>query len=309
MALQPVPTDRAEWLAMRRRFIGGSEIATLFGVQPDYALAPFALWQIKAGHAPEPDVGGERIEWGVRLESVIAEGAAEQEGWTIRKGRYAVCDDCDGMGATLDFEIDGTDERGPGVLEVKNADWLIHKRTWTDGEPPLHILLQLQHQLACSGYSWGAVACLVGGNDLRVYRYEAKPKLIADIKRRVRAFWQSVADNKPPPVSGSDSDATVLRAIYAETTDELADMTDDNELPEICARMTHAAARRKEAEAEEAKAKNELRAKVGPHTRIETQGFRISVSVTPAKAEREPPEGYMIPGRAEVRRYTVKEIG
>ncbi len=47
----------AEWHAQRARNVGASEIAALFGVQPDYALSHYALWHVKAGKAPPP-VGG-----------------------------------------------------------------------------------------------------------------------------------------------------------------------------------------------------------------------------------------------------------
>ncbi len=298
-------SDDAEWHAIRARNVGGSEVAALFGVQHDYALSHYALWMVKAGRVPPPVVDNPRVAWGLRLETAIAEAAAEQEGWTIRRGGYVTDPTTPGMGCTLDFVIE--QEGNPGLLEIKNADWLAHRRAWADGEPPLQILLQLQHQAACTGYRWGVVACLVGGNDLRLYRYEARPKLLADIRARVRAFWTSIADNKPPPVDGSASATAVLRAMYAPVEQEIADLRGDNEFPEICAAYLRAAERRKAAADEEALHRNRLIEKIGPHLVAETEGFLIRVAVTPPKPDRAAKPGEIIKGRAEARRYSVRE--
>ena len=114
-----------------------------------------------------------------------ATAAGEREGWTVLPGQYA---SLDGLGATLDRIIAApgpNDEgvAGPGVLELKNVDWIAHRAQWGT-EPPAHILVQLQAQLAATGFGWGAVAALVGGNDLHIYRYTARPRLQADIGRK-----------------------------------------------------------------------------------------------------------------------------
>lgn len=296
-----------QWHARRLQNIGGSEVAALFGVQPAYALSHYALWHVKAGNAPPPPVDNERVRWGNRLEAPIALGIAEDQGWTVSKGGHVTDPTTPGMACTLDYIVHDPARPDPGALEIKNVDWLVHKRTWADGEPPLHILLQNQHQMACAGYNWGVVGGLVGGNDVHLYRYEARPALIASIRQRVSAFWQSIADGREPPVDGSDSAAAVIRALHPELLDEAADLTLDNALPDICARLLAAAEARKAAEKLEAEAKNQLAAKLGDHARALAQGYRISVAVTPEKAAAVPPEGCLIPGRKEVRRITVKE--
>lgn len=308
-----VTHDSPQWHALRSKHVGGSEVAALFDLptseRPNYMLTRFALWHIKAGNAPPPHVSSPRPVWGLRLEAVIADAVAEQEIWKVRKGGYVSDPTTPGLGCTLDFIIESDpDEEGPGVLETKNVDWMVHRRSWVDGEPPLHILLQHQHQLAATGYSWGCVAGLIGGNDLRLYRYKARPKLIADIRRRVREFWASIEEGREPPVDGSDSAAAVLRAMYSDPIDDIADLTQDNELPEICASYLNACVARRKAEQDEAEFKNRLIAKLGNHLAAETQGFRVRVAITPEKAPRPAEPGEVIPGRKESRRYTIKEI-
>lgn len=310
----PIPRDDETWHAIRARHVGASEVSALFGVQPDYALGLFALWQVKAGRMPRPHVGNARTRAGLALEEGIALLAAEQESWNIQPGQYA--SHASGLGATLDRIIaapgaNDTGMTGPGVLELKNVDWLVHRRSWQDGEPPIHILLQLQAQLAATGYGWGAVASLVGGNDLRVYRYTARPKLIADMVRRTAEFWESIKAGQIPNADGSDS---AWRALVATTDlpddDEPADLLDDVEANAWAQDwLTHAAVA-KAAETKRDAAKNLLVQRIGSARRAVGEGWRVSLSDVAEK----PPTiiteamiGQTIPGRAGSRRASIRE--
>lgn len=302
-----------DWHAARLRNIGSSEIAALFDLPDDqvpaYMNRRFALWHVKSGNVPEPPIDQVRTAWGLRLETAIAEAAAAKEGWQIEPGGYVADPTTAGLGCTLDFIIAGDpDEDGPGVLECKNVDWLIFKRSWTDDEPPPHVLLQLQHQLAATGYTWGAVAGLVGGNDLRIYRYKARPKLIDEIRRRVRDFWNSVEMGVPPLPDGSSSASAVLTSLYPETVDDAVDMRLNNEWAEAAHALFNAAADRKVANYTYDEAKNRVVALLDGHRRGYGNGWAVNCSVTPENPGREPQPGELIGKRAEVRRYTVKEM-
>lgn len=309
--LTPMPASRDEWLANRAKYVGASEVAALFGVQAAYALDHFALHHVKAGNAPPPPVDGPRVRWGQRLEVIVSEAVAEEHGYAVSKGRFAVADDCPRMSASLDFEVDADVDgefEGPGVLETKAIDWLVHRRSWTDGEPPIHILLQLQHQLGCTGYKWGIVAGLVGGNDLKIYRYAAKPKLIADIKSRVVKFWAAIDAGRAPDVSGSESSSIILRSLYPEPQDDAADMNGSNEWGEAVAQFIEASAAKKTAEKSYDEAKNRVVALLGDHKRGWGGGYSVNTSITAAKPDRPAEPGEVIKGRAEVRRYIAKEM-
>lgn len=309
--LLPMPATREEWLALRGKRVGASEVAALFGVQAPFALDHFALHHVKAGHVAAPEVDGPRLKWGLRLEEVVAMAVAEEHGYAVHKGRYAIADDCAGMSASLDFEVEADTEGefvGPGVLETKNVDWMVHRRSWTDGEPPIHILLQLQHQLGCTGYQWGIVAALVGGNDLRLYRYIAKPRLIADIKARVAKFWDDIRADRQPDTSGSESSGEILRRLYPEPVDDALDMSGSNEWAEAVSEFISTSATAKEATAARDAAKNRVVALMGNHRRAWGNGYSVNTAITAAKPDREAEPGEIIPGRKESRRYIAKEI-
>lgn len=243
MKTLPVASE-ADWHAIRAKHVGSSEVAALFHVQPEYALSMFALWQVKAGRAAAPEVNSKRPKWGKRLEAVIAEAAAEEHGWTIEPGPYVEHGTIPGMGASIDFIITGgpeVKEKGMGILECKNVDWLIHKRQWTDGEPPMPIILQLQHQLGCTDYRWGAVVGLVGGNDLVKYEYEAKLTTVSLIEQRVIDFWKSIEEGREPAVDNRSSTADMLQQIYGTSTaGKSYDCSMDKEFPERIAQLKQA---------------------------------------------------------------------
>jgi predicted phage-related endonuclease len=314
--IRPIPEDRAEWLRLRRRYVGASEVAALFNAQPAYAMGVYALWMVKAGRMEPPDVSVERAAWGLRLENAIAEAAAEREGWRLLLGVYATRG---GLGATLDrciaeaTETDraelGEHAEGPGVLELKNVDWLVHRRGWKD-EPPLHVLLQLQAQLYAVGYRWGAVAALVGGNDLRIYRYAARPALHAEMERRVAEFWRSIDEDQPPAPDGSDATYRALVDMCNGADDEPADFAGDNEAPVLAERYAAVTAQISALEKERAELRNRLIEKLGGHRYGYAGEWRIAAAYSPGRPERRiTPDmvGQVLPGRAASVRLIVTQ--
>lgn len=292
----------AAWHAARAKVVGASEVGALFGVSPH--TSHWALWQIKAGRVPPPDLSGdERVTWGLRLEAAIADAVAETKGWEVRPGGHRTSEGSPGLGCTLDREaLDRA--RGLGCLELKTVDWLVRKRTW-GAEPPPHILLQLQAQLAVTRYRWGAVAALVGGNELRIWEYEARPKVIAEIEKRVRAFWVSIRENKPPAVDGSPSTADTLAALYPDASAPPIDLRADNELPEACAGFLRAREARQAAEREERQYSNLIRAKVGDAEAAMVNGYTVRATAVAAIPDRVAEPGEKIKGRAGYRRLNV----
>jgi predicted phage-related endonuclease len=309
--LIPMPATREEWLALREPRVGASQVAALFGVQADYQMSHYTLHHVKAGHAKAPEVGGKRVEWGLRLQEVIAAAVAEERGWTVAPGQFAICDDCPGLAASLDFEIasDPSGEYdGPGALETKNVDWLVHRRSWTNDEPPLPILIQLQAQLAATGWKWGAVGALVGGNEVVSYLYPAKPKLIADIKARVTKFWEDVRAGRPPDIDGSDGASYVLREMYPEPVDDAVDMSTNNEWPEAVAAFLYASQAKKDATAEYDLAKNRVALLLGDHKRGFGAGFSVNAVIVADNPGRPAKPGEIVGKRAGSRRYNAKEM-
>lgn len=252
--------DDAHWRELRSKHIGGSEVAALFGEHAQ--VTPFELWHRKIGNIPEPDLSdNDRVMWGTILEPAIAAGVAQKTGWTVRKVRRYLSNADIGLGGSLDFEVIGND-RGPGILEIKTADWMVAKN-WEDGTPPLAYMLQVMSYLSLTGRSWGCMAVLVGGNDLRLFDFERRPKTIELIEAKVRDFWQSIRDNKEPKPDFA-KDAATVGAIYASTEEgKVIDLNGSNRAPELIAQYQQAAADEKDAENRKKAAKAELMTLIG----------------------------------------------
>jgi predicted phage-related endonuclease len=248
------------WHALRAKHVGGSEVSALFNEHAQ--MTAFELWNIKAGRIPKPDFSdNERIFWGKHLEPAIAAGVASKTGWTIRKVRRYLSNPDIGLGSSLDHEIVSND-RGPGVLEIKTADWLIAKG-WENGEPPLSYMLQVMAYLSVTGRAWGCMAVLVGGNDLRLFNFDRRPGTIKIIEDRVAEFWRSVRDGvEPKPDFAKDGDT--IGKLYASTEDgKVADLNGSNRAPELIAAYQQAAVDEKDADARKSAAKGELITLVG----------------------------------------------
>src|ERR1700744_5890705 len=150
------PTTREEWLQIRKGYISSTESAALFGMSPYNTAFEIGVSKRKADDAATQElVGSERTSWGLRLQDAIALGISEDYGVVVGPMglTYAVRDDIR-MGSSFDYQITGLvgpvdspvfDDHvlrdmfkrlGPGLLEVKNVDSLVFKRSWSEDEAP-----------------------------------------------------------------------------------------------------------------------------------------------------------------------------
>ena len=318
MALHILEERSPAWHATRLNYVGGSEIAALWGVQPDYGQSAFTLHMVKSRRIPAPDVDdspGSRIWFGIHLEPVIAAMAAELYKWDIENGGYYTDDTTPGMAASLDFVIKqpGPAERelgftGPGALQIKNTAWLQWAQKWTNDQPPEFIILQLQHEIACAGFSWGVICVLVDGNQLPIYRYPARPRVIEGIREKVADFWAAVHAGKPPQTDASDSTAEALKALYPSVPSAVAlDMNFNNRFPDLCVQFILARENKRASEEHYDLAKNEIESLLEGATWAESEGFKVHVAVVKESLSRAPKPGEMIGGRKSSRRLAVSE--
>lgn len=86
-------------------------------------------------------------------------------------------------------------------------------------------------------------------------------------------FWQDVEEGKEPTITHNDYD--VVRGMYKSMSDEVVDLSGDNELPSLCDQFGEAKKRRLTAEKEEKRLKAEIINKVGNAKEAVTTGFMI----------------------------------
>lgn len=210
MTIETIPvTDKEAWLKERTKDVTSTEVSALYGLSP--YLTPFELYHQKKDQAIVRIEENERMKWGTRLESAIAHGVAEDMGWDIEPMAVYMRDTEARMGSSFDFSIKSA-ANGPGILEIKNVDWLQYRDKWIDDgegniEAPEHIELQVQHQMEVACVSWAAIGVLVGGNERKVILRNRDETIGKSIRAKVAEFWATIeAGRAPSPDYSADAE-------------------------------------------------------------------------------------------------------
>lgn len=211
-----------KWLEMRKRGVGGSDAAAAVG-QSRWKCA-LRLYLEKIGHIT-PAIQNERMLWGKKLEDVIADHYKETHGRYVRKINYMFISDKHPYMLGDPDRIIAKDFRGPGILECKNTSAYRHE-DWQD-DVPIEAYLQLQHYLYVTGYKWGVIAGLVGGNMYRDKEFERDEETIQMLIEKEGKFWQKVLSLEPPAADGSDDAERLLKELYPQAVDESEFMLPD----------------------------------------------------------------------------------
>jgi len=263
----------------RRNWIGASESAALFGMSP--FTTRYQLWHEKRGTIdPDNLDDDERVNAGKYLEPAIAAWASFKWRWKITNVEgYSPHPTVPGMGCSLDFV---TEDGAP--VEIKNVDYLVFRDKWqAEGaeiiDAPEHYLIQVQHQLAChpaADHAW-LLAC-VGGNKLYRMRVERHANFIAALEAEVADFWQSIRDGKEPHPSFTQ-DAKTISRVYALGGGDVADLRDNNRMPELCSDYLRAKLAEKAAKEVAETAMAEIRTLIGnAGTALVAGGYTIKRS-------------------------------
>lgn len=201
-----------EWLELRRKGLGGSDVATAMGLSP--WKSPMQLYLEKTGEIDPEPLTSEVVYWGTVLESVIADRFAElHPELTVEEPKQMLAhSDYPFMLANLDRVVITSDGK-QGVLEVKTTS-ATQSDKWKDDNVPIHYVLQVQHYLAVTGYDFAYIACLIGGQHY-VERYiERDEELIAQLIDKESEFWNCVETKTPPAWDGSEASWQILRSLY-----------------------------------------------------------------------------------------------
>lgn len=252
---------RDAWLAERRKGLGGSDAATVLGLNP--YNDPYSLWVDKTIGLPD-ETPSSAMEWGNRLEAVVADWLSEHlDGMEFRR--------CGLLRSRVWPELQVNPDRltaDGGVAEIKTTNWR-QVDLWEDGQVPDVAELQVQHTLAVTGRSHAHVAVLIDGRDPLYRRIERDDRLIADLVSVERAWWaKHVVGDTAPPVDGSSSCTEALNGRWAGEGGLLVEL-DASALDAV--REYHAAAEAaKEADSRKALAGNTLRDLIGEATEAKT---------------------------------------
>lgn len=226
--------SRDQWLAMRARNVGASEIGALFGVCP--FKTHLQLYAEKAGLAPAEGPSSAIMERGLILEPAVAEAVRlKRPSWRLQKADYYLASDDWRLGATPDYIVYDPARSTTGVLQTKAVAMPEFAEKWQDG-PPLGYVLQTAQEAMldahCRGepQAWGAIGVLAVSAykyEAHVYEFERNSGAEARIIRAATSFWEAVGRGEPPAADFA-RDSETIRALYPADCGEAVDLSSDN---------------------------------------------------------------------------------
>jgi len=217
-----------EWKASRRKGIGGSDAATVMGINK--WKSPFELYMEKTGEATSPEAG-EAAYWGNVLEDVVAQEFMKRANRKVRRvNKILVHPEHDWMIANIDRRVVGEN----AVLECKTTS-AYNASEWKDDQVPAAYILQAMHYLAVTGADLAYFAALIGGQRFVWKAIERDEELIKVLIEREAAFWDAVQRKEPPELDGSESAAEFLKRLYPQATmqEKLLEASVDDVLDEL----------------------------------------------------------------------------
>ena len=200
---------REQWLEYRRSGIGGSDAATIVGLNP--FSSPYYLFCDKMGALPEKE-DTEAMRQGRDLEQYVAERWMERTGKRVKRNntmwRSTVWP---WMLADIDREVVGEN----AGLECKTTS-LYNKHDFAGGEIPLTYYVQCQHYMAVMGFERMYLAVLVLNRGFYDFVIERDEKEIDTLAAAEGEFWRMVEDETPPDIDGSEATVNAIRAMHPD---------------------------------------------------------------------------------------------
>jgi putative phage-type endonuclease len=206
-------TDRPAWLAERRKYVTGTDVAAILGLHPFQTALDVFVDKTVAQTTAAGDTS-EAMAWGRILEAPIRDEFARRfSRRMIHGGALLVSRSQELLAVTLDAEQYRKDREDPGIYEGKTTtawkagDWK------ADEPPPDYVQIQVQTQLLVTGARWADVFCLVGGQSPVVLEVEPLEELQEAIVQAVLDFWRDHVQAGVPPEPTS-RDAEALAKLY-----------------------------------------------------------------------------------------------
>ena len=233
-----------EWLEHRRKGIGGSDAATIVGLNPYNSL--YALWADKQGFLPTKD-DNEAMRVGRDLEEYVARRFCDATGKKVRRTNYIYAhDDFDFIRANVDREIIGEN----AGLECKTTS-AYAKSDFDSGEIPLNYLCQCYHYMNVMGYEKMYLAVLVMGWGFYWYEIPSDKAEQSSLLDAERVFWgRYIAGDEVPAPDGSESAAEAVAKVNPQASEEIISLIPyETELKNYAELIDNIKALEKEAEA------------------------------------------------------------
>lgn len=219
MTVEQAANDHEAWEKLRMQGIGGSDVAVIMGYNP--WKKPYALYCEKVGLVPPEDLSdNEAVEWGTKLEPIVAQKFSEITGKKLKRWGTVCNPDAPWQMANFDRLIVGED----CGLECKTAN-AFKKEEWEGDNVPDAYYCQVQMYIHLSGFEGWWIACLIGGQHFEYKYIPRNDAFIQDMLEKVTVFWENhVLAKVPPEIDGTASASNAVKKAYPNSNGLMIDL-------------------------------------------------------------------------------------
>lgn len=226
-----IPTAKMsheEWLEHRRKTIGGSDAASIIGMNT--YCSPYTVWADKLGKLP-PKEDNEAMRLGRDLEEYVAKRFTEETGKKVRRENNILINPKYPFAhANVDRMVIGED----AGFEAKTTT-VLNLKKFKNGEYPENYYAQCVHYLMVTGAKRWYLGVLILGVEFKWFVIERDEEEIKALAQSEQAFWEYVEKQTPPPVDGTESTSKTITTIYPKSNDETVNLfAFETELKRYC---------------------------------------------------------------------------
>ena len=222
--------SKEQWLEARKCGIGGSDAASILGLNPYKSSVSVYIEKVDYIHGvsmSDKNINGckidnsneeanYRMELGNKLEDFVANEFSLKTGLKVRNVNGILKND------KYPFAIANIDRAVVGekaFLECKVTN-SYSKKVWQMGVP-IHYQIQVNHYMAVTGATHCYVAALIGNEELIIHRIDRDEEIIDEIMKLEAMFWDKcILGGEIPPPDGSLDYSIVLQGLYKDSKDE-----------------------------------------------------------------------------------------
>jgi putative phage-type endonuclease len=215
-ALKQLPVSWLKSLLIsetRNKGLGGSDLAAVVGISP--FKTPFDVWLDKTGQS-EPEQEKPWLEWGNRLEPVIAKAYSDKTGVALIKNSVVFQHPKHSWFIGTPDYLRPTEPRG---LDCKTSSGFSRDKWGEEGtdQIPDYYIVQAQWYMTLTGAHLWDIPVLIGGNDFRSYIVRHNEDLEDALLNAAEKFWtKHVLGETAPEMLPSTQAEQWLRRRFAK---------------------------------------------------------------------------------------------
>lgn len=206
--------SKEKWLKKRKEGIGGSDAASVLGLNP-YKSSMSVYMGIKNDLVIDEEINY-KMDLGNKLEDFVANEFTLKTGKKVRNVNGILKNDKYPFAlANIDRAVVG--EKAFLECKVTNS---YSKKSWQK-EVPIYCQVQCYHYMAVTGATHCYIAALIGNEELVIHKLDRNEELINEIMNLEKMFWDKCILGEELPIpDGSDDYSSVLQELYKDSIEE-----------------------------------------------------------------------------------------